>query len=321
MTDADETRNPESPEERKLTPEQSEAFDTARGFADLQMMAAQEEKAAGPGEPEGRGGLPLPAGCSRSAVAALIALVLIVVAFGFYLARLGSDPSKALRGVSASTAPQKGTHSGADSGGQDAPTQVGGSPTGAHDDSVPHVGQEWKPTYTQAGEWQIAMAREDLLLRDNVEDRYAKDGHKMLLVEVNVVNNGSTQRRVDPSYFSLKADERDGVARDLLRGADRHPGGPRLHPTRIDGRQGHRCGAAAGRVVVALRPVGRELLSAASRAIPHRSAPPGSSSAGHLLAPWGHGRATHRMRATVHRLARSFGWRQAGDRVVLSDNL
>jgi hypothetical protein len=207
MTDADETRSPESPEERKLTPEQSEAFDTARGFADLQMMAAQEDKTADPDQDEGPDRLPLPAGCRRSTVAALIALVLIVVAFGFYLARLGSDPSKALQGVNASTAPQKGTQSGADSGSQDAPTQVGGSPTGAHDDSVPHVGQEWRPTYTQAGEWQIAMAREELLLRDNVEDRYAKDGHKMLLVEVNVVNNGSVQRRIDPSYFSLKADD------------------------------------------------------------------------------------------------------------------
>jgi hypothetical protein len=221
MPDANGTQNPESPEKRELTPEQAEAFETATGFAELQMMAAQEDAAAGTPEPEGRERLPLPAGCRPSAVAALIALVLIIVAFGFYAARLGSDPTRRLSGSDSATKTQDGSQSGTGSGGgaqQGTPAQAGSGATGAHDDSVPHQGQQWGPTYIPAGEWQIALAAENPLLRDNIEDRvaesgkaikgrYAKSGKKMLLVEVRAVNNGSVERQLDPSFFSLKADD------------------------------------------------------------------------------------------------------------------
>jgi len=226
MTDADETRNPESPEDPTLTPEQAEAFETARGFADLQMMAAQEEKAAGRDRDEGSRGLPLPAGCSRSTVAALIALVLIVVAFAFYAARLGSDPSKSLRNSDGSPASTGAAQPQQGPGEQDAPTQVGGTTTGAHDDSVPHEGQQWMPTYVQAGTWSVALAREDLLAEgwSSAADKEAKRGANMLLVDVYVTNNGSADSKIDASFFSLR-DEGGNVYRVLgVKPQDASPG-------------------------------------------------------------------------------------------------
>lgn len=87
-----------------------------------------------------------------------------------------------------------GSGNGTGSGAQ----QTGGDATAGHDESKPHVGQQWMPTYVKAGTWSVALAREEPLTES------LEKGKNTLLVDVYVVNDGAADSAIDAKCFSLR---------------------------------------------------------------------------------------------------------------------
>jgi hypothetical protein len=129
-------------------------------------------------------------------IAVVVALVLTLWAYSANRTDPGFVQGDTEAPETSSGTPQSSGQTGtrSDSGGQ----QTGSGAAGGHDESKPHVGQQWTPTYVEAGAWSVALAREEPLTES------LEEGKNTLLVDVYVVNNGSADSRIDASFFSLR---------------------------------------------------------------------------------------------------------------------
>lgn len=133
-------------------------------------------------------------------VPAVIAIVVALILTLWAYSANRSDPGFELGNSEEPATPSDTSQNGeqprtdSESGGQ----RTGGSAAVGHDESKPHVGQQWTPTYVEAGAWSIALARQKPLTES------LEEGKNTLLVDVYVVNNGSADSRIDASLFSLR---------------------------------------------------------------------------------------------------------------------
>jgi len=79
--------------------------------------------------------------------------------------------------------------------------------SGAHNEVGPgHVDQSWKPTYVKVGDWEIALARQQVVTEDYTPDAgNAKDGSTFVMVSLFVVNKGPAEAELPASCFAAEA--------------------------------------------------------------------------------------------------------------------
>jgi len=87
----------------------------------------------------------------------------------------------------------------------DSEPQKATSPSDHDEEAADHVSQGWTPTQVEAGEWQVALARQDPLVETWSDiGGEPKEGNRAMLVDLYVTNNGTGDRTIDKSFFSLK---------------------------------------------------------------------------------------------------------------------
>lgn len=155
-------------------------------------------------------------GCA--AIVAVGVLVLLILML-FLASTKGVDPRRWFTSVEpAVTAPADTTGS--------APQETDSS--GTHDEeAADHVSQGWTPTQVDAGEWQVALAREDPLVETWSDiGGEPKEGNRAMLVDLYVTNNGAENRTIDKSFFLLKDSTGNEYAILGLEPQEAAPGSP-----------------------------------------------------------------------------------------------
>ena len=183
--------------DQKLRPEDDPAFvegvknlRASMGVSDQVLESARD--ASEKGAPTARR---LSATCATIVAVGLLVLLILMV---FLASTKGINPSRwfASPEQPAVTEPAEKT---------DSEPQQAASSTAHDEEAADHVSQGWTPTQVEAGEWQVALARQDPLVETWSDiGGEPKEGNRAMLVDLYVTNNGTGDRTIDKSFFSLK---------------------------------------------------------------------------------------------------------------------
>ncbi len=183
--------------DQKLQPEDDPAFvEGVKSLREGLGVSAQAFESAHDGSEKamptaGRPGL----GCAAIVAVGLLVLLILMV---FLASTRGINPSRWFASPEQPAVTRSADQTDLE------PEQAPSS--SAHDEeAADHVSQGWTPTQVEAGEWQVALARQDPLVETWSDiGGEPKEGNRAMLVDLYVTNNGAGERTIDKSFFSLK---------------------------------------------------------------------------------------------------------------------